>query len=434
MNLFKSLFLGSAAGLVAVAGAQAADLPMAEPVEYVKICDTYGSGFFYLPGTETCLKIGGVVRVEAVYSEPRTNQDNKVDFAARARVSLDARTATEYGLLRSYIRLQFERDTSSNEGGSVGSLPFDYALLQFAGLTVGYTDSMFDFKPYPSYAGMLVSDIQTIMFAYTAQFGDGFSATISAEDNSMRQVPGALGGLTELPNGNVPLGAPFGYAGVEMPDFVANLRVEQGWGEAQISAAVHQLKAEINQSNDRDYEYGWAVQGGVKVNLPMIAEDDYIYASGAYASGALDYLLSGAGVGKRQENDLFRGIPVSDYIYKNNGHMDLTTGFNVNGGFEHHWSPNWRSSVSASYADIDFAHGFDAIGLSGKRFNPDWALVQVAGQTVWTPVKNLDIGVEVVYSHFTDKPTALKRGWNGEPGFPTGDDQWAGRVRVERSF
>ncbi|MCB1320276.1 MAG: porin, partial [Leptospiraceae bacterium] len=66
----KSFVLGSAAAILAVTGAQAADLPIAEPVEYVRICDTYGTGFFYIPGTETCLRIGGRVRAELRYSEP----------------------------------------------------------------------------------------------------------------------------------------------------------------------------------------------------------------------------------------------------------------------------------------------------------------------------------------------------------------------------
>ncbi|MGB7431601.1 MAG: porin, partial [Ahrensia sp.] len=63
----KSLFLGSAAALVAVSGARAADavvIPEPELVEYVRVCDTYGTGFFYIPGTETCLAISGYVRYE----------------------------------------------------------------------------------------------------------------------------------------------------------------------------------------------------------------------------------------------------------------------------------------------------------------------------------------------------------------------------------
>ena len=69
MKMVKSLLLGSAAGLVAVAGAQAADLPVkAKPVEYVRVCSLYGAGFWYVPGTDTCLKIGSYVRVQTAWN------------------------------------------------------------------------------------------------------------------------------------------------------------------------------------------------------------------------------------------------------------------------------------------------------------------------------------------------------------------------------
>ena len=69
MKMVKSLLLGSAAGVVAVAGAQAADLPVkAKPVEYVKICSLYGAGFYYIPGTDTCIKIFGYIQADGGYN------------------------------------------------------------------------------------------------------------------------------------------------------------------------------------------------------------------------------------------------------------------------------------------------------------------------------------------------------------------------------
>src|ERR1700726_3797548 len=69
MKMVKSLLLGTAAGLVAITGAQAADLPVkAKPVEYVKVCSLYGAGFWYVPGTDTCLKIGSFVRVQTSFN------------------------------------------------------------------------------------------------------------------------------------------------------------------------------------------------------------------------------------------------------------------------------------------------------------------------------------------------------------------------------
>ena len=111
MKLVKSQLLGSAAGLAAVAGAQATDLPVrkAAPVavEYVRVCSAYGSGYFYIPGTDTCLKIGGHVMAEAVYVEPvgntissqgvvlRGRRTDAFGIRARARLSTDLRTPTE---------------------------------------------------------------------------------------------------------------------------------------------------------------------------------------------------------------------------------------------------------------------------------------------------------------------------------------------------
>src|SRR3954471_3861258 len=69
MKMVKSLLLGSAAGLVAVAGAQAADLPVkARAVEYVKVCSAYGAGFYYIPAPDACLKIAGFVRADIAFN------------------------------------------------------------------------------------------------------------------------------------------------------------------------------------------------------------------------------------------------------------------------------------------------------------------------------------------------------------------------------
>src|SRR3979490_1594708 len=108
MRMIKSLLLGSAAGLVAVAGAQAADLPVkAKPVEYVKVCSLYGAGFWYVPGTDTCLKVGSYVRVQTEFDAngggipngfgpatgPVTPTDtNELAFRTRAALSIDLRT------------------------------------------------------------------------------------------------------------------------------------------------------------------------------------------------------------------------------------------------------------------------------------------------------------------------------------------------------
>src|SRR5271168_3129277 len=116
MKMVKSLILGSAAGLVAMSGAQAADLPLkAKAVEYVKVCSLYGPGFYYIPGTDTCIKLSGYLRVDVLAN---TNSDASGAFAgqggannrftngytwrSREDFDIDTRTATEYGVVRTF--------------------------------------------------------------------------------------------------------------------------------------------------------------------------------------------------------------------------------------------------------------------------------------------------------------------------------------------
>ena len=112
----RTLILGTAAGLIAVGGAQAADLPVkAKAVEYVRICSLYGAGFFYIPGTDTCIKIGGYLRADttvngSAHGTPAWSGDlgqrNRFadNFVSRSRMALtiDTRTATEYGVVRTF--------------------------------------------------------------------------------------------------------------------------------------------------------------------------------------------------------------------------------------------------------------------------------------------------------------------------------------------
>uniref|UniRef100_UPI0025EE0153 porin n=1 Tax=Tardiphaga sp. TaxID=1926292 RepID=UPI0025EE0153 len=69
MKTIKGLILGSAASILAMGAAQAADLPVkAKAVEYVKVCSLYGAGFYYIPGTDTCIKIGGAIRLDVAFN------------------------------------------------------------------------------------------------------------------------------------------------------------------------------------------------------------------------------------------------------------------------------------------------------------------------------------------------------------------------------
>jgi hypothetical protein len=144
MNI-KSLLLGSAAALVAVSGSQAADAIVAaepEPMEYVRVCDAFGTGYFYIPGTETCLKISGYLRVQV---------DGRSDFDIDG---FDAEDAAYRTNTRGQLRFETKSDTEFGELGSTITLRantnsdddffLEESFLSLGGLQVGYFYNYFD--------------------------------------------------------------------------------------------------------------------------------------------------------------------------------------------------------------------------------------------------------------------------------------------------
>jgi len=563
----KSLLLGGAAGLVAVAGAQAADLHVkAKPVEYVKVCSLYGEGFFYIPGTDTCLKIGGWVRYDQYFGNTggsgtpfiaggagRNDSFDSNDYGTRARtvVSFDARTQTEYGTLRSYYRGGFDLTTNQQ---ATGGLYVERAFVQFAGFTFGKTQSYFDIWAQAwSYAhaflgaGANTGASGRNLMAYTATLGNGVSWTIAAEDTASRRgalwdagtnglaigaFPGPnTWGVIASPNG-CPAGsvtsdqnigntaAPLSvsdscatgdYAAQSVPDIVSSLRVDQAWGSAQISGALHQVRGNFygndTQStivagpsaftgNRPSDAWGWAVGAGIVVNLPWNAGDKF-WIEGEIGEGTPCYVgfcqdgvngtyvrFDGHNVGAGWGLDgVFANVvapaqasPAALGVSNFSG-IILPTVFNIAAAVEHYWTPALRTSLFGNVtgweagdaitatgggSDLNkimcsspvgpvrtFAAGtpnFATGGVIGCNFS--FEIVGIGSRTVWNPVKNLDIGVEVMWSQIHQHMQAANPaagtgvlfnfggGGNRAAGFYTPSDEQvvSGMFRVQRNF
>jgi hypothetical protein len=223
MNI-KSLLIGSAAALVAVSGARAADAIVAaepEPVEYVRVCDAFGTGFFYIPGTETCLKIDGYVR----FTVSASSGTSEYSQNTRARINFDARSETELGTLRGYIRLQSDSGNATLNNAS-GDAVFgtDQAMLQLGGLFMGYTESAFaalwggsvgNFGIIQTDNGGIYSYQQTQQIGYRYDAGAFYAALVLEND----VVPGA---------------ATSALRGDWAPDVVGVVGMTQGWGGADV--------------------------------------------------------------------------------------------------------------------------------------------------------------------------------------------------------
>ena len=558
MKLLKGLLLGSAASLgviTQVLGARAADLPerQAAPIEYVRICDAYGAGFFYIPGTETCLRIGGLVLGEERGFDPTysisgtsfyangiapthagltpaipsglgyipsvsqyTNARSRdaTSFNALGRVELDSRTQSPYGTVRAFLRVDSYFGSGGNSAtGSLGSLSNTFnttagssssryttilnkAFIQFAGLTAGYAQSMFDFYADAyNYNNLRGSNATTALVAYTATLPAGFSATLSAEDQASRRaniastiagVTNAAGTATSVVDIGGVSAASFqaNPAGSRIPDIVGNLRVDQPWGAAQLSAAAHQNDASLfgagalatpattptTAGSSPSYafpaatsnSYGFAVQGGIQLNADFLSPGDKFWLEAAYEKGAFSYIAGnnlGFNYGAVNQNRYagsaftptdystgWNAQPGSDCVFTSSTPNSFTGsvscqqqwGWDITGAYKHYWLPTLASAVYGSYMEVhypgDALAGFGgAVGISNLKEG------RVGTNLVWTPLKGFDIGAEFSYVHLNEsRPAGLASNAvlnaAGLPSFQANTNQYEGRLRVQRAF
>jgi hypothetical protein len=197
MNI-KSLLLGSAAALAVVSGAQAADAIVAaepEPMEYVRVCDAFGTGYFYIPGTETCLKIGGEIRVGVNYRDPDFSSTTAGDNGSwnsnvRARLTIEAKNDSEIGTIGSYIRIQGFGD--NDFGNSSGAVELDQAYITVGGFKAGYFLTYLDDVGTASEGDAFIGDAQFNAISYTYA-ADAFSVGLGVDDLSSAYLDNNVG-------------------------------------------------------------------------------------------------------------------------------------------------------------------------------------------------------------------------------------------------
>ena len=439
MKLTKSLLLASVAGFAAVASAQAADLPSkkAAPVEYVKVCPTYGPGFFYIPGTTTCLRVGGSIMAYGYGTTVWRQANDAVNSEVEARLFLDARDNTEYGLLRTYARVGYYRSSGGDDNsgsqprrgqwftGSVGNLQTGFssseAFAQLGGFLAGRTTSF-------AWVGLSALQFTTQnptngrvnQFAYTASLGNGMSVTGAVED-ALELREGLSGTTNQAPN--------------RTPDGVVSFDVAQSWGTVKVAGVVHEVHV-TGRDTVASSKTGYAVMGGLKVNLPSIAAGDNIQVIGAYGVGAAGRTIGNTatdtasgtggnysyGVG-RVNAGLYDGVQTATAL-------TLTKSYSYGAQFQHFFSPTVSAYVGGTYGKLDIPGT-----VQNTTTLRDIALWGAAVGIIWSPVSGLEINPEVAYRKATSSAVDAQSG-NGAADLANkkADDAMYYRLRVARSF
>lgn len=489
---WRRMRLSLAIVLASTTAAVAADLPTrkAAPASFLRACSSQGEGFFLIPGSDTCLRVGGLVEITAAVSNtpnrynlnnggyeiskyltgaelgtstdspgvmpsavvPSTIKDS-VSALATARIEADARTTSPWGTVRAFMRMEsvFGAGASANTGTSPSSIVttpsygggwnpttgptpvsmpsyagtnaarettwLSKAFLQFAGLTIGRAQSMFDFyqdsigyTPHPG-SNQTVNEI-----AYTLTFGRGFSASLSIEDQvSHRSNAVSVVSLNNAwikgasfvdTNGALSLVNVGGSAtpsaqmnGTRLPDIVANLRLEQPWGALQAMGALHQNRGGLytiggaapgafypstyfgaaggaqpwpglgNFANTTTL--GFAVGAGARFALDMIAPGDQLWIQGIFSRGAVAYVTGNNfnfnngvntsnsyayGLGRISLGNGWSGGQDYDCVWTYAGACKPSQGIAATAAFLHFWTPTISSWLTASYLSISYTN------------------------------------------------------------------------------
>ena len=358
--------LGLLVPLLTTGGTQAADLLVkSKAVEYVRICSLYGAGFFYIPGTDTCIKLGGFLRADTTFNGGAYDQpawsgslgagDRFVDHIysrSRFALSVDTRSATEFGIVRTFVQADFQFNNfgtqngataSSGVGGGIGAagssgntgfvtagqlsglnsnllnqpgggyVAVESVFIQFAGFTFGKSASAYA-TPWHGYPGnntsYLIGGHDTVTgvnnIQYSAQLSNGISATIGLDDPTVFNRTA----LYNLSTGVAANGfATTAYGGFVAPDLVGNIRVDQVWGLFQVSGALHGINGSYNSigafntpsalsilSGHPDSKLGGSVMAALQIkNIPTGAGDD-IKFDATWAIGDTKNVISTSGL------------------------------------------------------------------------------------------------------------------------------------------
>jgi len=409
---------------------------------------------------------GQIIEVDSENS----GSQSTTGFEIRGRIDVDARTSSAMGPARTFVRLRLAntsgiRNTNIANNGpynngvaSTTGATLESASVQWAGFTFGVAPENFAMMPSHFYNANPWTGFPNGMkqIAYTATLGGGLSATVALEDsNDMNYAMQNRDRINSaaLVVGNVRLDQSWGFAAVH--GMVGNNSVQKNWVNYTYVAPAFSSAGDFTTAG---YAYiapfstfgtspnanvlstgistktGWAVGSTINLKLPMIAPGDQLWLTANYTDGQLGALMSSGGlsnVNSAANKRLLGGLVRTDsnLMPTSSTTFDSVTGWNVSAAFTHYWAAQWRSNFSAGYIEVNPPKVKDA--SAGIQWGKG-ALQVYTGSLIYSPVKDLDIGLETQYAALSNKV----QNWSSDAPALSGlkPSNWTTKLRVERSF
>ncbi len=379
-----------------IGAAMALESKTITPAHFVRVCNAFGEAYFTVPGSRTCLAFDNTGTARGSQSDSAYPQNDAMPVAANAflnqATTTDMSAMNDWGRVRAFAlgvdapasAAQTDSDLTAQAINTLAILPASQLVrrqpgqwmlsyLKRGGLTLGRAPSAFNLRAGNGFGPSIAAfgpGVHADVLSYTITSGTGVAATLSLENNGRSIKPGVIGkALAFSPAADQST----------LPDVVAALSIANDWGSAQIAGALHPLNR-IDDTNEN--ATGWAIAGGMTLNLPFLAANDTLSFQAAYSDGALVY----NGVG----SELAGLPPTADAQVESGDSVKTSTALSLSGGVTRKWNARLSGSVSGSYLRVDQPNG-------GAGALDDFGAYNIIGNLQYSPADDLVIGAELGY-------------------------------------
>ncbi len=383
-------------------------------------------GSFKLPGSDTSVAIHGYTKLDAIYdfdsslgdtfnstgipgnSNSASHQDNTFRFHARqSRFGFETRTPTDWGMLKTYVTIDFFGAAGSARGNTSNALRMREAYGSLGPVLAGQTYSNFDDVDDEAetldFAGPQGSSTgRQAQIRYTQALGK-FTLSGSIENPqaalSTTSATGATTGGVGL--GTVASGAVGGNNVQRMPDITARVQYTDTWGHLSASGVVRYFSYDNGgdstntlgptTSATKSTLAGGVILGGsfnVGQWLPILGKDQ-VGIGGDLGQGIDRYFQTGAS-------------PFGDGVITGNGTTTPSILLNTNyGGFiwyQHFWTDQLRSTLVYGSQSTDWQGPVPNVAGAVAGNNAEVKRAQtIHANLIWSPVKAVNVGLEFMW-------------------------------------
>jgi len=343
-------------------------------------------GSFKLPGSNTSVKLGGYVKLDAVFSDKSAgvgstadleyeagavpvgpnagaNERNQVKLHARqSRFFLETNTPSSWGDAKTYLEFDLFGASGNESVSNSHGLRVRHAYGTLGHLLAGQTWTT-------------ASDVAT--YPETVDFG-GPAGVIFARQAQVRWTQPFSGGEWSIALENpetvvaLPNGDSFRADDDRYPDIAGNVKFATRWGNYSIAGLARQLRVDsASAPASRDQKWGGAV--GVNGVVPLLHADDLRFS--AYYGNAIGRYSIGF---------------FPDAVLDANDRLVLPTQWLAMAAYRHFWTPNLRSTIALSALRSDNPDGTAGSvnrGAESAHLN-----------LIWSPTAKTNLGVEFIHA------------------------------------